>query len=284
MNTYQNVDMMWMDAYDLVVKAGNPVDSRDGKTKEVLGYQAALTNVEQTFLLNPIRRLNPMYASAEFLWYLSGARDITMIKGYAPQYERFSEKGIAFGAYGWRLRQHSQLLKTIQVYAKQLEGLAVNGQVSSLITLLQRKPDSRQAILTMWDASDLVHAIMGDKKDLPCTLSIQFFIRDGWLNCIATMRSNDIWLGLPYDVFCFTCLQRLIAEALKIPTGFYIHQAGSLHLYARNAEKMDTAANKPSIVEAEHLWAPHESPISQATHDAIEFESDWRHGGEGDVS
>jgi hypothetical protein len=124
---------------------------------------------------------------------------------------------------------------------------------------------------------------MGDKKDIPCTLSIQFFIRDGRLHCVTTMRSNDIWLGLPYDIFCFTCLQRLIAEALKVPTGFYIHQAGSLHLYARNAEKMDTASNKPSIVEAEHQWTLHETPISQATHDAIEFEADWRHGGVGDV-
>jgi thymidylate synthase len=51
------------------------------------------------------------------------------------------------------------------------------------------------------------------------------------------MRSNDVWLGLPYDVFAFTTIQRLIAEQLKLDLGTYYHQAGSEHLYNRNREQ-----------------------------------------------
>jgi hypothetical protein len=60
---------------------------------------------------------------------------------------------------------------------------------------------------------------------------------------IATMRSNDLWLGLPYDVFAFTCIQQMVAAALGVGLGWYQHQAGSLHVYDRNMEKTKAAAN-----------------------------------------
>jgi len=51
------------------------------------------------------------------------------------------------------------------------------------------------------------------------------------------MRSNDAWLGLPYDVFCFTTLQKIVAAALGIECDWYQHQVGSMHLYGRNVRK-----------------------------------------------
>ena len=51
------------------------------------------------------------------------------------------------------------------------------------------------------------------------------------------MRSNDLWLGFPYDVFQFTCLQVRMAMELGLDIGTYTHIAGSLHLYARDFEK-----------------------------------------------
>ena len=48
------------------------------------------------------------------------------------------------------------------------------------------------------------------------------------------MRSNDIWMGLPYDVFSFTCMQILLAFKLGVGIGTYTHHAASLHLYKRD--------------------------------------------------
>jgi thymidylate synthase len=48
------------------------------------------------------------------------------------------------------------------------------------------------------------------------------------------MRSNDIWMGFPYDVFSFTAMQCLMAMELGLGIGTYTHIAGSLHLYERN--------------------------------------------------
>jgi thymidylate synthase len=48
------------------------------------------------------------------------------------------------------------------------------------------------------------------------------------------MRSNDVYIGLPFDVFSFTMLQELLARDLGVEVGRYVHMVGSLHLYERN--------------------------------------------------
>jgi len=45
------------------------------------------------------------------------------------------------------------------------------------------------------------------------------------------MRSNDVYLGLPHDIFVFTMLQEMIARSLGLEVGFYQHMVGHLHLY-----------------------------------------------------
>lgn len=67
-----------------------------------------------------------------------------------------------------------------------------------------------------------------------CTLNLQFFVREGKVELHVNMRSNDIWLGFPYDVFNFTSLQRYVASALQLPAGEYVHHVGSMHLYERH--------------------------------------------------
>jgi len=50
------------------------------------------------------------------------------------------------------------------------------------------------------------------------------------------MRSNDAFLGLPHDFFCFTMLQEIMARTLSVELGTYKHAVGSLHLYDLNIE------------------------------------------------
>jgi thymidylate synthase len=87
-----------------------------------------------------------------------------------------------------------------------------------------------------------MHATCGSKKDIPCTLSVQFVLRQERLYAITTMRSNDLWLGFPYDVFCFSTLQRLFAYTLGVDVADYVHNVGSMHLYTRDERKPGPAA------------------------------------------
>lgn len=224
MYKYSTLDHVWRNTLGRLLNA-KTVDSRLGPTKEIVGYQIFLASTDFTFLVNECRALSPYYACAETLWYLSYQQSINMIKAYAPQYEKFAEDGIAHGAYGYRLWSNLWMH---------------NNQLAIVINILAREPNSRQAIITMWTAQDDLG--MDDKKDLPCTLSMQFLIRDERVCLIVTMRSNDAWLGLPYDIFAFTCIQKLVAQAVGREPGWYCHQAGSEHLYKKDWDKAKEAS------------------------------------------
>lgn len=63
---------------------------------------------------------------------------------------------------------------------------------------------------------------------------MQFAARRNKLDMIVTMRSQDAYVGLPHDVFCFTMLQEIIARSIDLEIGEYKQFVGSLHLYEDN--------------------------------------------------
>ena len=63
---------------------------------------------------------------------------------------------------------------------------------------------------------------------------LQFLIRKDKLNLITTMRSNDAYLRMPYDLYTFTMLQEIMADKLGIDVGTYTHVVNSLHIYKKD--------------------------------------------------
>lgn len=216
-NFYPNIDSAWRSLVSRALRQQS-AGSRDGAAREILGTQVVFP-AALNWLGAPCRKLSKRYASAELVWYLSGTPSGDMIKHYAPGYARFlDDDGCAHGAYGYRWAKDEQLRRVIE--------------------LLERDPGSRRAVITCFDQwTDLAH----ESPDIPCTISIQFFIRDNTLHAVTTMRSNDLWLGFPYDCWCFTMLQHMIAHALGVGVGTYTHQAGSSHVYERDVEKVSLA-------------------------------------------
>lgn len=181
-----------------------------------------------------MRKLSRAYAAAETLWYLRGFHSVDMLCRYAPSYKTYAdENGHAYGAYGPR----------------------VMPQLPVLIETLKHAMHSRQAVVAIWKPEDLATACRENTvKDMPCTLSWQFIVRDDKLHMTVTMRSNDAWLGFPYDVFAFTCMQRVIAAHLDISVGLYHHQVCSMHLYQRNVDQADFATKRGQCISLHHPW------------------------------
>lgn len=146
-----------------------------------------------------------------------------MLLPYAPQYKHFAEDdGTAHGAYGHRIA-------TLCHRCDQLMYVEM---------ILRECPNTRQAIVQFWSADRDLGQI---KRDLPCTLSWQFLVRNERLHMVCTMRSNDVWLGMPYDVYVNTCIQQLLANSLDLRLGTYTHNVGSMHLYDKNREAAQEA-------------------------------------------
>lgn len=204
----------WGHWYTRLASQGKSDSSRDGEVcGEILNAITVIKDPTQNILKSDIRKLPMRYAVGELLWYLSGNNRLDAIKKYSKAWENLSDDGETVNsAYGYRIMHQFGF-----------------NQWDYCLSLLRKDPNTRQAVIHIKDASDK------PTKDVPCTVSLQFLLRDGKLNLTVYMRSNDIWLGFPYDVFSFTCLQIIMANELNVDVGEYTHIAGSLHLYTRNA-------------------------------------------------
>lgn len=292
MDTFSTVDALWRDALSQIINNGSVLPSRDGPTREILGYTARLSDPRAHFLFDPIRQLSPAYAAAELLWFLSGQRVVHALVPYAPQYTRFCNEGELFldedGNESHPLSNQWKVKGRNVLYAHGAYGYRLNrrfggaSQLENIISMLQSDPVSRQAVVTLYDAEmDQLKATRGDKKDIPCTLSLNFILRNGKLNCQGTMRSNDIWLGLPHDIWAFTSIQLLVAEALGVEVGWYQHSAMSLHLYDRNMQKASQVMQSDGDYDKGPMtYTKHTTPnIFEAFPEAVRLEAENRYGG-----
>lgn len=235
MNEYGDIGEMWEAALESVM-AGSTCAAHGDPTLERVGWAGRLLNPDRATLLSPTRRFDPAYASAELLWYLSGEKSVARMLPYAPQYGKFAgPDGDADGyAYGWRFENNPGF----EMATRTADGWGFADQFDALVELLVKHPDTRQGVVTVYDSGDLVNAINGESWRVPCTICLNFNLRHGRLHLGAYMRSNDVWLGLPYDVWCFTAIQRVVAARVGADLGHYCHHVGSLHVYERDVRKL----------------------------------------------
>ncbi len=204
-------------AIDGIRARGRRINATKGAATELTGVLLELREPRARVSRTETRG-HPFSCLGELCWYLAGTNRLDFIAYYLPQYKLSADGDSIYGGYGPRL----------------FDWEGVN-QVQNVISLLKRKPSSRQAVIQLFDADDLLE----EHKDIPCTCSFQFLIRDDVLEMITFMRSNDVFFGLVHDFFCFTMLQELVARSLGVEPGTYKHAVGSLHLYERDEEKMD---------------------------------------------
>jgi thymidylate synthase len=193
-----------------VLKYGKEAAPRGMKTREIEDAIIRINDVKHTLPLGVGRGTVPGIGAVEACQLLAGAATPKLVMDVGPMFKNYAEdNGMFHGAYGARTQD----------------------QYGPVIERLKKDPDSRQAVVTIWDP---VLDLLPEKRDYPCTVLHQFRIRDNKLNMSVYMRSNDVWLGAAYDFFQFTRVQIAMASVLGVAPGSYAHHVGSLHIYEQH--------------------------------------------------
>lgn len=221
----------WLRTLERLVYDAPEISPRGHGTREHIGHQFVVPMAQPVLNLHN-RRLGYRFMAAEAHWILKGDNRVSTIAPYSRKISSFSDDGTTFfGAYGPKIV--SQFLYVIRT--------------------LSRDPSSRQAVINIWRENP------PKSRDIPCTLSTQFLIRNCRLHQIVTMRSSDIWLGVPYDVFNFSCLAAYLVLMLRsvlvennfseLKLGYLYHSAGSRHLYDRDIAQAQEVLTDPRVDE-----------------------------------
>jgi hypothetical protein len=178
--------------------------------------------------LCPIRDANPFFHLIEALWMLSGQSDARMLDPYIKGFSaRVAEKdGHDHGAYGWRWREAFGL-----------------DQIEYIIRMLKEKPDTRQAVLQMWDCSEHdegLEDLTGDWNDRPCNTHVYFRIIGGeYLDMTVCNRSNDvIWGAYGANAVHFSFLLQYMASRLGLKANSYYQMSNNFHAYLSEIDRL----------------------------------------------
>lgn len=196
---------------------------RGQTTKELLSVSFELTNPRNRLIYHPKRKYNYAFNVAEMISYLAGINSAQYIGFWNSNYKQFSDNGVNFrGNYGERLKFY----------------------IPELIDKLKEDSSTRQATLSIYNSEDM----MRKTKDTPCTLALDFKIRDNKLHLHIFMRSNDLVWGLTYDLVAFTMMQEIVANTIGVDLGNYNHTTASLHVYQKHWDLLKVMRNAKPVV------------------------------------
>lgn len=237
-------NMIWQGLMQNILDNGVVTHPRGKETKELLGCKTVIP-MDYPVITIENRKLGYRFMAAEAAWILSGDNRVSTISHYAKTIKDFSDDGVFFfGAYGPPIRD----------------------QISHVVNSIAEDRDTRQAVITIWRQNPR------KSKDIPCTISCQFVVRDDRLHCFMNMRSSDVWLGVPYDWFNFSALSAFIAlhlreRGIKVSLGNLHFYAASQHMYAANYEGARSCMDSRLICSYDPIYLDHfEEPEDLTKH------------------
>lgn len=226
---------------------------RGMEIKETLGAVVRLNDAKQSLNTLAARKNNYAFGIIEKFEYALGISHPERLIAYNKNYaSHANEYGLYDGSYAER----------------------TGYWLKHIINLIKSDKDTRQAVISIYGMQD-----RHKTKDVPCTLSLQFFVRDNKLNLIATMRSNDVLWGVPYDTNAFCFLQEVVASATGYEMGYYELHAGSLHIYTEREEQLLKLLDDSSELDVEQPSIPMGlslETIQEGLQEFFMFERTWR--------
>jgi len=174
-----------------------------------------------------IRKPNYDYFNAELEWYSRGVPNINdLYKGEKPPPKAWIASADKHG----NINSNYGYLIWSEKYRNQYE---------NCFQELKKNPDSRRAVMIYTRPDIWVEYNENGKSDFICTFANQFFIRNGKLDSLYILRSNDSTFGYCNDVLWAMHVQKLLANDLQVPIGNLYWAAGSLHVYERDFKYLE---------------------------------------------
>lgn len=177
----------------------------------------------------------------ELIWFLSGSSNIDFLKENGvtiwdgnTSREFLDSKGLhryrvgELGpGYGWQWRHFGA--EYVAEMDRPHMGWKPSGgvdQISRLITGIKADPYSRRHLLTAWNPKDVPMTALP-----PCHYACEFYVENGELQSMLTMRSCDVALGLPFNIASYAILTHLIAYFTGLRASWLTVSMGDTHIY-----------------------------------------------------
>jgi thymidylate synthase len=212
------------DLLERILADGAKKSDRTGTgTWSIFGHQMRF-NLQSGFPMLTTKRLPLKAIVHELLWFLKGDTNIKYLHDHGVTiWDEWADANGDLGpVYG------SQWRSWPAPDGRQID------QISDVIGMIKRNPDSRRLIVTAWNPAEV------DKMALPpCHCLFQFYVAKGRLSCQLYQRSADVFLGVPFNIASYALLTMMMAQACGLQPGEFVHTLGDAHLYLNHLDQAD---------------------------------------------
>jgi thymidylate synthase len=210
------------DLLNRVLTEGVRKDDRTGTgTFAVFGHQMRF-DLAEGFPLVTTKKLHLKSIIHELIWFLRGDTNVRWLqeRGVSIWNEWADENGELGPVYGKQWRSWAAP-----------DGRVID-QIAGVVESLKTNPASRRHIVSAWNPADV-----DDMALPPCHCLFQFFVAEGRLSCQLYQRSADAFLGVPFNIASYALLTMMMAKAVELEPGEFVHTLGDAHLYLNHLDQ-----------------------------------------------
>ena len=247
---------------------GETVETRNGNTISKFGLMLKFTNIENLPLLTT-KKVYFKGVLEELLWFLKGSvnskeleqKNVNIWKGNSTR--EFLDNNNLFNyqegelgpIYGWQWRTFGKKYNSIG----HQYGI---DQIKYVIEELLKPNNSRRAVLTAWNPLQLSEMALP-----PCHILYTFYKNKKGLSCLMTMRSSDLFLGLPFNIASTAILTHIIAKILHIKTDNIAIAINDAHIYEEHISAVNEQNTRDIIENNIELIINSEVPLLESSID-----------------
>jgi thymidylate synthase len=219
----------YLDLLRTILDRGVRKSDRTGTgTLSIFGHQMRF-DLAQGFPLLTTKKLHVRSIIHELLWFLRGDTNVAYLRenGVSIWDEWCDEHGELGPIYGYQWRSWPDG-----------QGGAID-QISQVVDLIRRDPDSRRMIVSAWNVADLPRMALA-----PCHVLFQFYVAEGRLSCQLYQRSADVFLGVPFNIASYALLTMMVAHVTGLGPCEFVQTLGDAHLYLNHLEQARTQLSR----------------------------------------
>lgn len=229
---------VYLDLMRDVLEHGAEKGDRTGTgTLSVFGRQMRF-DMAQGFPLLTTKKLHLRSVIHELLWFLAGDTNVRSLQeqGVSIWDEWATEDGDLGPLYGAQWRSWPTR-----------DGGTID-QIAQLIDALRTRPDSRRHLVSAWNVEYLPDESLSPQENVrhgrmalaACHTMFQFYVAGGRLSCLLLARSQDLFLGTPFNIASYALLTHMIAQQCDLEPGELVWTGGDVHLYRNHLEQART--------------------------------------------
>lgn len=209
-NNFNHIDQIYFDIISKIIEEGVIKEHKRSGHKKLSLFNVNFTiqDITNNFPSISLKKTNYRAAIDEQQWFLTGSNNINDL----PERSRFVWKD-------WADKNGS--IK--QAYGKQLINDRVN-QIEYLLNNMINSPEASSHLLSYWNPET---AVSGDWALPPCHYTSVYYLfkqqssrhsnkMSYKLNTHVTMRSSDVFIGLPFNLVQYSYLMQLLTTYLTL--------------------------------------------------------------------